>query len=62
MMQSRNDYEAIRRETLACRRYRAGDRMAAILTISQFKAGSVKYREVFPVYIKDYVSLEKFAA
>jgi len=32
------------------------------LTISQFKDVGVKYREVIPVYIKDYVNLEKFAA
>jgi len=32
------------------------------LTISQFKAVAPKYREVIPVYIKDYVKLENFAA
>ena len=32
------------------------------LTISQFKAVAAKYREVIPVYIKDYINLEKFAA
>ena len=32
------------------------------LTISQFKEVAVKYREVIPVYIKDYINLEKFAA
>ena len=32
------------------------------LTISQFKEVAVKYREVIPVYIKDYVKLELFAA
>lgn len=32
------------------------------LTISQFKAVSAKYREVIPVYIKDYINLERFAA
>ena len=32
------------------------------LTISQFKEVGIKYREVIPKYIKDYVSLEKFAA
>ncbi|MDD3685200.1 MAG: DEAD/DEAH box helicase family protein [Bacteroidales bacterium] len=32
------------------------------LTISQFKEVGVKYREVIPVYIKDYVKLENFAA
>src|SRR5665648_164882 len=32
------------------------------LTISQFKAVASKYREVIPVYIKDYIKLEKFAA
>ena len=32
------------------------------LTISQFKAVSTKYREVIPVYIKDYINLEQFAA
>jgi len=32
------------------------------LTISQFKDVAAKYREVIPVYIKDYVNLERFAA
>lgn len=32
------------------------------LTISQFKEVAPKYREVVPVYIKDYVNLERFAA
>ncbi len=32
------------------------------LTISQFKEVAVKYREVIPVYIKDYIKLEQFAA
>ena len=32
------------------------------LTISQFKAVANKYREVLPVYIKDYINLERFAA
>jgi type I restriction enzyme R subunit len=32
------------------------------LTISQFKEVATKYREVIPVYIKDYINLEKFAA
>ncbi|MBN1927612.1 MAG: DEAD/DEAH box helicase family protein [Prolixibacteraceae bacterium] len=32
------------------------------LTISQFKAVAAKYREVIPVYIKDYINLDKFAA
>lgn len=32
------------------------------LTISQFKAVANKYREVIPVYIKDYVNLERYAA
>lgn len=32
------------------------------LTISQFKAVANKYREVIPVYIKDYINLERFAA
>jgi type I restriction enzyme, R subunit len=32
------------------------------LTISQFKDVAAKYREVIPVYINDYVPLEKFAA
>ena len=33
-----------------------------MLTISQFKEVAAKYREVIPVYIKDYVNLERFAA
>lgn len=32
------------------------------LTISDFKAVTFKYREVIPVYIKDYINLERFAA
>lgn len=32
------------------------------LTISQFKEVAAKYREVIPLYIKDYINLEKFAA
>jgi type I restriction enzyme R subunit len=32
------------------------------LTISQFKEVGVKYREVIPVYIKDYINLDNFAA
>jgi len=32
------------------------------LTISQFKEVAAKYREVIPVYIKDYVNLDRFAA
>ena len=32
------------------------------LNISQFKAVAAKYREVVPVYIKDYINLERFAA
>lgn len=32
------------------------------LTISQFKAVSIKYREVIPAYINDYVKLERYAA
>lgn len=32
------------------------------LTISQFKEVATKYREVIPVYIKDYIKLENFAA
>ena len=32
------------------------------LTISQFKEVAAKYREVIPVYIKNYVNLERFAA
>ncbi|MEQ8518604.1 MAG: DEAD/DEAH box helicase family protein [Cytophagales bacterium] len=32
------------------------------LTISQYKDVASKYREVIPIYIRDYVSLDKFAA
>lgn len=32
------------------------------LTISQFKEVAAKYREVIPVYIKDYINLDNFAA
>ena len=32
------------------------------LTISQFKEVAAKYREVIPVYINDYINLERFAA
>ena len=32
------------------------------LTISQFKEVAAKYREVIPVYISDYINLERFAA
>lgn len=32
------------------------------LTITQFKEVAVKYREVIPVYINDYINLERFAA
>lgn len=32
------------------------------LTITQFKDVAAKYREVIPLYIKDYINLEKFAA
>ena len=32
------------------------------LTISQFKAVAAKYRKVIPVYIKDYINLDRFAA
>ncbi len=32
------------------------------LTIAQFKEVAAKYREVIPVYIKDYINLDKFAA
>ncbi len=32
------------------------------LTISQFKEVAPKYREVIPLYIKDYINLERFAA
>jgi type I restriction enzyme R subunit len=32
------------------------------LTISQFKEVAAKYREVIPVYIRDYINLDKFAA
>jgi len=31
-------------------------------TISQFKKVAAKYREVIPVYINDYVPLDKFVA
>ena len=34
----------------------------ATLPISQFKKVDPKYREVIPVYIKDYINLEQFAA
>jgi type I restriction enzyme R subunit len=34
----------------------------ATLTISQFKDVAVKYRDVIPVYIKDYIKLEQFVA
>ncbi|HCN82397.1 MAG TPA: restriction endonuclease subunit R [Sphingobacteriaceae bacterium] len=34
----------------------------ATLTISQFKEVAIKYREVIPVYIKDYIRLDQFAA
>jgi type I restriction enzyme R subunit len=34
----------------------------AVLTISQFRAVTTKYREVIPMYIKDYINLEQFAA
>jgi len=33
-----------------------------ILTITQFKDVATKYREVIPVYIKDYINLDSFAA
>jgi len=33
-----------------------------MLTISQFKEVAAKYREVIPLYIKDYINLERFAA
>lgn len=33
-----------------------------MLTITQFKEVDNKYREVIPIYIKDYVKLEQFAA
>jgi type I restriction enzyme, R subunit len=33
-----------------------------ILTITQFKEVTPKYREVIPLYIKDYIKLEQFAA
>jgi type I restriction enzyme R subunit len=33
-----------------------------VLTIAQFKEVTAKYREVVPVYIKDYVNLDTFAA
>lgn len=32
------------------------------LTISQFKEVAAKYREVIPLYIKDYINLDRFAA
>jgi type I restriction enzyme R subunit len=32
------------------------------LTIAQFREVAAKYREVIPVYIKDYINLDKFAA
>ncbi len=32
------------------------------LTISQFKEVAAKYREMIPLYIKDYINLDKFAA
>ncbi len=32
------------------------------LTISQFKEVDVKYREVIPLYIRDYINLERFVA
>jgi type I restriction enzyme R subunit len=32
------------------------------LTISQFKKVAAKYREVIPIYVKDYVKLKRFAA
>jgi len=32
------------------------------LSISQFKVVANKYREVIPVYIKDYINLDRFAA
>lgn len=32
------------------------------LTIAQFREVATKYREVIPVYIKDYVNIERFAA
>lgn len=32
------------------------------LTISQFKEVAAKYREVIPLYIKDYINIEQFAA
>lgn len=32
------------------------------LTIIQFKEVAIKYREVIPVYIKDYINLDSFAA
>jgi type I restriction enzyme R subunit len=33
-----------------------------MLTISQFKEVAAKYREVIPVYINDYIKLDRFAA
>lgn len=32
------------------------------LTISQFREVAVRYREMIPLYIRDYINLEKFAA
>jgi type I restriction enzyme R subunit len=32
------------------------------LTITQFREVAAKYREVIPLYIKDYINLERFAA
>src|SRR6185503_16735890 len=32
------------------------------LTIAQFKEVAAKYREVIPLYIRDYINLDKFAA
>jgi type I restriction enzyme, R subunit len=32
------------------------------LTISQFKEVAAKYREMIPLYIKDYINIERFAA
>lgn len=34
----------------------------AVLTVSRFKEVAPKYREVFPLYIKDYINHERFAA
>ncbi len=33
-----------------------------VLTVTQFKEVAAKYREVIPVYIKDYINLDNFAA